>query len=125
MATPLVNKYKTSHLATQFINVEHLFVLLSINNETIIFGAVYIPPGLNHDACIDHCSAVEHIVENNHNNKLYLFGDHNLPHATWNYSYDDGLSDSCPAEYPAIIISESFFYLNLSQANGIPNPRLM
>lgn len=115
------NHFKAKLVKTEVLNIEHLFVLVDFQAGSFMLGGVYIPPNSAEDIYIAHCSAVENIKNTRPGIPLYLFGDYNLPLATWAYSLDDGLSVACPQNYPAKVLAESFSYLDFTQSNTIPN----
>ncbi|KAJ8949761.1 hypothetical protein NQ317_017998 [Molorchus minor] len=103
-------------------NVEQLFILCKYGNEEFIIGGVYIPPNSNLDVYTSHCQTVEMIGQIHPSHKLVLFGDYNLPEATW--SNDDvGVSVNCPQGSAALYLAQWFGFLHLYQLNSIPNSR--
>lgn len=115
------NQFKAKQLRTDILNVEHIFVQVDYGELSYVMGGVYIPPNSAEEVYRAHCLAVESIKDNFPNIPVFLFGDYNLPLATWNYSIEEGLLVECAQTYPAKIVCESFSYLNMRQSNIIPN----
>lgn len=104
-------------------NVEHLFLLCTYGKELVfIVGGVYIPPNSPIEIYYNHCQTVENIIENYPSLKLMLFGDYNLPEATWNND-NFGVGVNCPQGSAAVFLAQCFSFLHLFQLISIPNSR--
>lgn len=104
-------------------NVEHLFLLCKYGNEApFIIGGVYIPPNSPIEMYLGHCQTVENIVQNFPSHRLILFGDYNLPDATWNND-NFGVTVNCPQGSAAVYLAQCFGFLHLFQLNLFPNSR--
>ena len=103
-------------------SVEQLFVEVRSSRKTLIIGAVYIPPRSSLEKYNAHCLAVQDVSERFPQADLTIFGDYNLPNATWS-NEEMGVSVICPEDSPANVVAESFSYVGLFQKNHIPNSR--
>lgn len=88
-------------------NLEILFVLIKLHNQSIIISSVYIPNRSDQNLFDTYFSLVESLYHKNPNATFILVGDYNLPSAKLNNS-------------------ESYFnnklsYLDFSQYNNIKN----
>ena len=112
---------RSAVVASTGVNVEQTFVQLTVGNSSVILGAVYLPPNSSVEKFTEHCDAVENINNVYPNCPIYLFGDYNLPLATWSVSDSDEQLVQCPRGYPARDICDNFCSLGLKQLNSIPN----
>ena len=102
--------------------VEQLFVLCNVAKQKVIIGGVYIPPNQRNIVYESHCLSVEYIFQKYPNFRFVLFGDYNLPEATWsNDAY--GVTVNAPINSNAHMVAENFGFLKLYQVNTIPNDR--
>jgi len=67
-------------------NLEILFVLIKLHNQSVIISSVYIPNRSNQNIFDTYFSLVESLYHKNPNATFILVGDYNLPSAKLNNS---------------------------------------
>jgi hypothetical protein len=114
------NSVKASQIETENANVEQLFLSFNTaNNNVLIVGVVYIPPRSSIEVYQSHCDTVENVMHRYPNcNQFILFGDYNIPSASW---CDGLLHDS--NDSICSMIGESFAFCDLYQCNTVSNHR--
>lgn len=76
-------------LRVSVTDVEHLFVEIRLGFESLLIGAVYLPPGSDPFIFSRYCCAVEEVFTSLPNSFVLLTGDFNLPSVSWG-SAEDG-----------------------------------
>jgi hypothetical protein len=80
----VAKKYKSRLIKTQFNNIEHLFIDITVNNDLkLLIGCAYIPPNSNNSIYLNHMSDVERICQSLPLYKYIIVGDYNLPGVNW------------------------------------------
>ncbi|KAG5881630.1 hypothetical protein JTB14_033417 [Gonioctena quinquepunctata] len=65
------------------MDIEQLFVSITIGKELIIIGSVYFPPKTAPKKYTSFSENIDSLVNHLQPPQIYLTGDFNLPHATW------------------------------------------
>lgn len=113
---------KAKKLEVPQTDIEQVFVLIKIGNESLILGCVYIPPASSIEVYQSHCDSLEFLMEHYPDLKVAILGDFNLPEAVW--SRDEiGITVQCPDNSSAIVLASVCAFLNLCQLNSVLNSR--
>lgn len=103
-------------------SIEQLFILCKYNNFEFIIGGVYIPPNSSNEVYQMHCHTVEDIFSSFPSLDVFIFGDYNLPEASW-LNDNLGVNVICPQASSAVLVAQSFGFLHMYQVNLVPNNR--
>lgn len=101
-------------------NVEHVFVLLSIDHSSLLIGSTYLPPLSSILVIESHLSVIEQLLLNHKPDVVLLLGDYNIPGVSWT-SDEFGLSAAGDLNTAAALIVDFFSFLNFFQFNHIAN----
>lgn len=114
------SNYTSKRIISKLGNIEHIFVIVTIDRMKILICAAYLPPQLSINHYESLSLTIEEIYDTSGCNYMILCGDFNLPGEYWN---DSGcfVQGQGSVSHQARCISDMATYLNLKQYNNIPN----
>jgi len=102
------------------LNVEHLFIRISIGLSSFIVCGVYISLKSPHSNYESHINSIDHLKHLYPEDTFIICGDFNLPEVSW-CNDDCGLTFSYTSTARAPCIPETFATNWFYQHNNIPN----
>lgn len=102
------------------MNVEHIFVELSIGSSKFVVGGVYIPPLSSSIIYESHLNSIEYLNNHYPGHTFIICGDYNIPEVSWDND-DNGLTYFFTSSSRASCVPEAFSSLNFYQNNNIIN----
>lgn len=108
IAINLLFKFSSVHFTVD--NFEQIFAMVSLNTNTLLIGAIYIPPNTLFSVIESHVSTIEEI----------LCGDYNIPYLIWSCN-ELGFSAIGDLILNSKHIVDSFSYLNFFKIHNILN----
>lgn len=116
------NKFHSRLLPIPICPVEHIFVIIKIDNSYVIIGNVYFPPYTDISIYINHFDIINNLLLSfPYGKNIIMVGDYNLPKFLWHpstFGFFPGLMNLNNIELEFI---SKLSFLNLFKFNNILN----
>lgn len=114
------NCFSCRLLVPPTVNVEQLFIKLTIGCHKILLGNSYISGVSSVDIYEGFCFSLMHLVESDNFTDIIVWGDFNLPNVLWQ-KCETGSVPTGVLRNEVIAIADCITYLGLYQLINIPN----
>jgi hypothetical protein len=118
-----IRKYISSELVVvREINVEHLFVMLTVGSSKFIINAAYFPPLCPSHLFENFISVLETVYQHHPEHIFLLCGDYNLPEISWSND-SHGLTYTSSSALRVLCVPEVLAFNGFYQKNSIFNSK--
>ncbi|KAF0736594.1 Uncharacterized protein FWK35_00021647, partial [Aphis craccivora] len=115
------NKFQPTFIIPRCVNVEQLFVSISLGKTSILIASVYLPPGsetVKYES--SHTMSMDHIWQSNNFDLGIACGDFNLPNVIWT-NIISGLEYCGQITDKVRLLGDQYSLLHWEQKNNVPN----
>lgn len=114
------NKFQPTSIIPPSVNVEQLFVSISLGKTSILICSVYLPPGSETVKYESHTMSMDQIWQSYNFDLGMVCGDFNLPNVIWTNSIS-GLEYCGQITDKVRLIGDQYNLLHWEQKNIVPN----